>query len=83
MVGKNPHRPEGKARADNEHMAATYASAGAPREHPSDKAQYDQELENIERGGGPTVIPAEEAIGGSRPGVPSRVKDAIAAREED
>ncbi|HEX2021970.1 MAG TPA: hypothetical protein VHH36_04610 [Candidatus Thermoplasmatota archaeon] len=81
MVGKNPHRPEGKA-ADNERMSAAAHSAGLPRQAPSDKERHELDRRAMEEGGGPTRVPAEEAIGGSRPGVESRVKDAIERREE-
>lgn len=83
MVGKNPHRPEGKARADNEHMADRYASRDAPRQAPSKKEVEDENLEQKDRHGGPRVIPEEYQVGGSRPGVPSRVKSAIEEREEE
>lgn len=82
MVGKNPHRPEGKARADNEHVAAGWHERGAPRQAPAPKDVHEQDMETMQEGGGPTRVPAEEAIGGSRPGVPSRVKDAIERRDE-
>lgn len=83
MVGKNPHRPEGKARADNEHMQAAWMKSGSPFSGlPSDKAQYEKDLEAMEEGGGPLQYPAEEQVGGSRPGVESRVKDAIARRQD-
>lgn len=75
MVGKNPHRPEGKAK-DNERQEAS-RNAGASHASPSAKEVHRQNMEAKERGGGPTRFPAEEDVGGSRPGVPSRVKDAI------
>lgn len=81
MVGKNPHRPEGKA-ADTEHMADRYASRGAPRQAPSKKEIEDRNLEEKDRHGGPAVIPEEHQVGGSRPGVPSRVKAALEERAE-
>ena len=83
-VGKNPHRPEGKASTDNSHMQAAWMNEGPPHNASRNgKATAQRNLENMERtSGGPTTIPAEEQIGGSRPGVPSRVKDAIADRED-
>lgn len=83
MVGKNPHRPEGKAGADNEHMRTAHSPSDASHgAKPSDKELYDMELEQKEAKGGASRIPAEESIGGSRPGVESRVKDAIERRED-
>lgn len=79
MPGKNPHHPEGKADADNERMQAAWMSAS----HPHDKARAEMDREQMERSGGPTRFPAEEQVGGSRPGVPSRVKDAIAQRQDE
>ena len=82
-VGKNPHRPEGKANADNPHMQAAWMNEGPPHNASrNEKAAAERDRENMARtSGGPTSFPAEEQIGGSRPGVPSRVKDAIAERE--
>ncbi|GEM_PF-5540471 len=68
MPGHNPHRPEGKA-PDMEHMRRA-RDADLPLEPPRGEAPA------------PSQYPAEEQIGGSRPGVPSRVKEAIARREE-
>lgn len=62
MVGKDPHRSEGKAGVDGYHR----------RTH-----EHDKPLDSIdERGpvGEPSRVPAEEQIGGSRPGVPSRMR---------
>lgn len=83
-IGKNPHRPEGKARTDNPHMQAAWQKDGEPfMGNPSEKEMHQKDMENVDRyGGGPTTLPAEEQVGGSRPGVESRVKDAIARREE-
>lgn len=72
MPGKDPHRPEGKT-ADAEHTAHLYASKGKPYQTPP---RPDEGEAN------PTHVPAEEEIGGSRPGVESRVKRAIEARED-
>jgi hypothetical protein len=72
MPGKDPHRPEGKT-ADAEHM-------NAQRE----RQQLQRAFESPPRDANapaPTRYPAEEEIGGSRPRVPSRVKDAIEQRE--
>lgn len=83
MPGKNPHRPEGKTKADNEHMQASWMESGAPhRGGPSDKRLHEKDLEQKDRFGAPTSHPAEEQIGGSRPGVESRVRDAIERRED-
>jgi hypothetical protein len=68
MPGHNPHRPEGKA-PDMEHMRRAH-DGDRPLQRPDGNAPL------------PSSYPAEEQIGGSRPGVPSRVKDAIANREE-
>ena len=80
MVGKNPHRPEGKANADNERMQAAWMSKGAPHATgPSPKELADQDHARM---GEPSRFEAEEQVGGSRPGVQSRVKDAIERRED-
>ena len=80
MVGKNPHRPEGKANADNEHMQAAWMSGDAPFSGgPSDKTLHERDVAHV---GDPGQYPAEEQLGGSRPGVESRVKEAIARRED-
>lgn len=83
MVGKNPHRPEGKAKADNEHMQAAAMSSGPPYQAPSKMDVHEENMRAKEQGGGPSRIAAEEQIGGSRPGVPSRVKDAIENRHDE
>lgn len=80
MVGKPPHRPAGKARTDNEHMKATWSEAGLPHQAPSASEVHQQDLENMGETQ-PAQYMAEEQIGGSRPGVPSLVKEAIARRE--
>ena len=67
MPGHNPHRPEGKTR-DAEHDRRLSDQLQRAFESPPGEAH-------------PTRFPAEEQIGGSRPGVPSRVKDAIEDRE--
>jgi hypothetical protein len=69
MPGHNPHRPEGKI-GDMEH--ARRASV-----------QDEQAAADQTQAPPPPQYPAEEQIGGSRPGVPSRVKNAIARREDD
>jgi hypothetical protein len=82
MVGKNPHRPEGKA-ADNERMQAGWQESGAAHDaNRNDKARMERDLERMERGGHASITTEEYQVGGSRPGVPSRVKEAIAEREE-
>lgn len=81
MVGKDPHRPEGKTK-DAEHMGAVAHSKDAPYMSPTSGEIAQMDHEGMERRGGPARIPAEEQIGGSRPGVESRVKDAIERREE-
>jgi hypothetical protein len=70
MTGHNPHRPEGKA-PDMEHMRRAHE-----RDRPIHAPPQDAPLRP------PSSYPAKEQIGGSRPGVPSRVKEAIASREE-
>jgi hypothetical protein len=79
MVGKNPHRPEGKAKADNEHMLSSRTSEAPLSSGPSDKAMHERDMAHV---GDPGQYPAEEQFGGSRPGVESRVKEAIARRED-
>lgn len=79
MVGKNPHRPEGKAKADNEHMASSRTRDAPYAPGPSDKTLHEQDVARV---GEPGQYPAEEQVGGSRPGVESRVKEAIARRED-
>lgn len=81
MVGRDPHRPQGKVKTDEEHFAAT-EERGLPHVSPSRKEVHEQNMVNRDRTGAPTRFPAEEQLGGSRPGVPSRVKDAIERREE-
>lgn len=79
MVGKNPHRPEGKANADNERMHASRT-----RDSPYETGPSQKELGEMDRArvGEPSRVEAEEQVGGSRPGVPSLVKDAIERRED-
>ena len=70
MVGKDSHRPEGKAGIDPFHTRAS--QRGVPRV-----------------GGKPVSAPApsrydaEEQIGGSRPGVPSRMRDGPTPESDD
>ena len=71
MPGKDPHRPEGKT-PDAEHqrtMRGTNAHTKALDDAPPGPAA-------------PTRFPAEEQVGGSRPGVESRVKRALERRDE-
>ena len=83
MVGKPPHRGEGKARTDNEHMSGVWHEKGLPYQGgPADKALHEQDMQTKDRMGRETKFPAEEQVGGSRPGVESRVKEAIAKRED-
>lgn len=79
MVGKNPHRPEGKANADNEHMVSSRTRDAPFAGNPSDKMLHERDVAHV---GDPGQYPAEEQFGGSRPGVESRVKEAIARRED-
>lgn len=79
MVGKDPHRPEGKTR-DAEHMHSSFTKE-RPYVGPSAKELLERDRLMMEGRGSPTRLPAEEQFGGSRPGVESRVKDAIAIRE--
>lgn len=83
MVGKNPHRPEGKADADNEHMKVRALQRRAAQDVPPAKEIDEQNLDLKDRRGGPGVVPEEYHVGGSRPGVPSRVKAAIEERESE
>lgn len=82
MVGKNPHRPEGKAAADNEHMEAKARQRRNAASAPSSASIEESNIEQKDRHGGPSVIPEAYEIGGSRAGVPSRVKSAIESRAE-
>lgn len=75
MVGKDPHRPEGKTK-DAERMSARDSHV-APSA--SEIARIDRDEKA--RRGGPSRFPAEEDIGGSRPRVESRVKEAIDRRQ--
>jgi hypothetical protein len=72
MPGKDPHRPEGKTK-DAEHMRSM-RSTNAHTKALDDVPAAHQEPH-------PTRAPAEEEIGGSRPGVESRVKRAIEERD--
>lgn len=72
MVGKNPHRPEGKSMdAERAHAQRASMREDAERGLPSEKDVQSREAP------APTRTMAEEEVGGSRPGVPSRVKDAL------
>jgi hypothetical protein len=85
MPGKDPHRPEGKL-PDAERQQAQATSAGAPFQSPSAKQLHQRDVEEMRARSAPTRFPAEEAVGGSRPGVPSRVREAIerrGARDEE
>lgn len=77
MPGKNPHRPEGKSMdAERTHTQRASMRVNAERGLPTEK-----ELQSMGEAH-PTHTPAEEEIGGSRPGVPSRVKEAIERLED-
>ena len=80
MPGKDPHRPEGKAK-DAEHMSHISSSKEAPFQSPSAKEIADIDHREMEARGGQSSFSAEEQIGGSRPGVESRVKGAIEKRD--
>lgn len=80
MVGKDPHRPEGKTK-DAERMSAVAYARDAPYVAPSASEIAQRDREQMQRRGGPTRFPAEELIRGARPRVGSRVKDAIERRE--
>ena len=69
MPGHNPHRPEGKA-ADAEHDRRL-------------RGQVQRAFESPPGDVHPTRFPAEEQVGGSRPGVESRVKAAIEERDQE
>lgn len=77
MTGHDPHRIQGKAR-DAERQNAQRASGrrDAERGLPSEKELRSGEAP------APSRTPAEEEIGGSRPGVPSRVKEALERIED-
>lgn len=78
MVGKNPHRPEGKT-SDSERMRTTRDA-----KVPGLKERHDRDIVEKDRHGAPTRFPAEESLGGSRPGVESRVREAVERlRDED
>lgn len=73
MVGKDPHRIEGKKGADEWHRRMR------------DRIDTPDNFEAARDAGDapdPSQYAAEEQIAGSRPGVESRVKDAISRREE-
>ncbi|MFA5861420.1 MAG: hypothetical protein WDA16_06960 [Candidatus Thermoplasmatota archaeon] len=70
MSGKDPHRPEGKT-LDAEHQI---------RRHMREIIRSPST--NAGRAPEPRRFPAEEQLGGSRPGVESRVRRAIEEREE-
>lgn len=80
MVGKDPHRPQGKTK-DMEHMAHVYAAGDVPRRAPADKVRAEMDMESMELRGGSSRAMGEEPVGGSRPGVESRVRRAIEDRE--
>lgn len=82
-IGKNPHRPEGKADTDNEHMQAAWKNSGPPHDASrDDKARAQKDLKNLDSRTDVTESGDQGHIGGSRPGVESRVKSAIEHREE-
>jgi hypothetical protein len=81
MVGKDPHRPQGKTK-DMEHMTHASAEHDVPRQAPSDKERAEIDMRQKELGGHGARTSDEDHIGGSRPGVPSRVKEAIEGRED-
>lgn len=76
MPGKDPHRPQGKT-SDAEHMQPIATSKDAPFRSPSAKEVAEHDRLSKEARGGQSSFSAEEQIGGSRPGVESRVKGAI------
>lgn len=70
MPGKNPHRPEGKTGdAEHERPQSERDRARVHDEKPTTNAPD------------PSRYPAEEQIGGSRPGVPSRMKGEVTTDE--
>lgn len=81
MVGKDPHRIQGKTK-DQEHMTHVSAAHDLPRQHPSDKERMETDRRLKDQRGGPSRVPADEQVGGSRPGVESRVKEAL-DRQQD
>lgn len=87
-VGKNPHRPEGKKgpAEDSRRMSNRLESQRHIRGAP-DPQKQTVNPDKFNRPGGllPDEYPAEEMdqpMGGSRPGVPSRVKEAIEERRD-
>lgn len=70
MTGHNPHRPEGKA------MDAERQSTQRKHLHTDDPQLPAGDAPE------PSRYDAEEQIGGSRPGVPSKVKEAIENRDD-
>lgn len=76
MVGKDPHRHEGKAAADEWKRRAS-------AELPSAKRVADVlPAEKQPPAPAPSRTNAEELRAGARPGVPSRVQEAVERREE-
>lgn len=80
MVGKPPHQPAGKARTDEEHRAEI-KQKGLAYQAPSAREIADANLAQKARADHEKESETEEPFGGSRPGVPSRVRGAIDARE--
>lgn len=77
MTGHNPHRIEGKARdAERQHAQRASMREDAERGLPTEKELRSGDAP------APSRTPAEEEIGGSRPGVPSRVKEALERLED-
>lgn len=73
MTGKDPHRPEGKAGVDAYHRRLSDSLHSAKQVHDVPALHAPD--------GAPSRFPAEEQFAGSRPGVPSLVKRAVARRE--
>lgn len=78
-IGKNPHRPEGKKGADEWDGRKIRQDAEENVEvERRERERRFRETRNVDALDAPAE---EENVGGSRPGVPSRVKDAIEERE--
>jgi hypothetical protein len=81
-IGKPPNIPAGKARADEENRRMNRMSAD-DLSNPSGKEVMRMNARNMARvGKSPDERSEETQIGGSRPGVRSRVREALARLED-
>lgn len=76
MVGKDPHRPEGKT-SDAERMSTVTSAKEMSRVAPSAAQVARTNEEQMQKHGSQLHEHRDEQIGGSRPGVESRVKEAL------